>query len=145
MKAAIYVTKKPNEGLQQQVEQAYALVDERGWEMARMVHQDELAEESKLESFYQAVQAGEFQVLAVPARDVFSDKVIEALKHFGVELEIYTPRDPAEIERERLAKEAHAKKEAQLKERKQAQLEAMAAEPWKAKLMDAFLKKGGGA
>ena len=140
MKAAIYVTKKPTEGLQQQVEQAYALVDERGWEMARMVHQDELAEESKLESFYQAVQAGEFQVLAVPARDVFSDKVIEALKHFGVTLEVY---DKAQLEREAKAKEAMTRKEAEAAERKKAQLEAMASEPWKAKLMDAFLKKGG--
>ena len=139
MKAAIYVTKKANDGLQEQVGQAYALVDQRGWEMARMVHQDDLADDAKLESFYQAVQAGEFQILAVPARDVFSDKVIEALKHFGVELEVY---DKAQLEREAKAKEAASKKEAQVKERKQAQLEAMASEPWKAKLMEAFLKKG---
>jgi hypothetical protein len=139
MKAAIYVTKKANDGLQEQVGQAYALVDQRGWEMTRMVHQDELADDAKLESFYQAVQAGEFQMLAVPSTDVFSDKVIEALKHFGVDLEVY---DPAVRERERQAKEAVAKKEAQVQERKQAKLEAMASEPWKAKLMEAFLKKG---
>ena len=138
MKAAIYVTKKATEGLQDQVGQAYALVDQRGWEMVRMVHQDELADDAKLESFYQAVQSGEFQMLAVPSTDVFSDKVIEALKHFGVELEVY---DPAVRERAQQAKEAHAKKEAQQEERKQAKLEAMASEPWKAKLMEAFLKK----
>ena len=70
MKAAIYVTKKATEGLQDQVGQAYALIDQRGWEMVRMVHQDELADDAKLESFYQAVQAGEFQMLAVPSTDV---------------------------------------------------------------------------
>jgi hypothetical protein len=140
MKAAIYVTKKPTEGLQEQVEQAYALVDERSWEMARMVHQDELADNDKLESFYQAVQAGEFQVLAVPTTDVFSDKVIEALKHFGVELEVY---DPEVRDREVKAKEAVAKREAEQAGRKQAKLEQAAAnEPWKAKLLEAFLKKG---
>jgi glutamine synthetase len=139
MKAAIYVTKKPTEGLKDQMEQAYALADTRGWEVTRMEHQDELANESKLESFYQAVQAGEFQVLAVPSMDVFSERVIEALKHFGVELEVY---DPAVAERQRQAEAAVAAKEAKQKERKQAQLESMANEPWKAKLMDAFLKKG---
>lgn len=140
MKAAIYVTKKPEEGLKDQFEQAYALVDEHQWEVARMVHQDDMADDAKLESFYQAVQAGEFEILAVPAKDVFSDKVIEALKHFGVTLEVY---DKEQLEREAKAREAGQKKEAQVAERKQAQLEAMASEPWKAKLMDAFLKKGG--
>lgn len=143
MKAAIYVSKKPNDGLKEQMDQAFALIEANGWEMVRLVHQDDLSNDSNLESFFQAIQAGEFQVLMVPSADVFSERVVEALKHYHVTLEVYTPRDPALVERERQAKEAHLKREAQAKERKQAALEKMAGEPWKAKLMEAFLKDQG--
>ena len=144
MKAAIYVTQKPQDGLQTQVEQAFALIDARQWEMARMIHQDELADEGKLNEFLQAVKGGEFQALALPSLDVFPVPVLDALGELGVELAVY---DPAVVERARRAEEVLARQEARGKpgkpgrEAKKPNFEAMANEPWKAKLLDAFLKK----
>jgi len=146
MKAAIYVNRKPQDGLQEQVEQAFALIDERGWEMARMVHQDELADESKLNGFLLAVKGGEFQALGLPSLDVFPLQVLDALTALGVELAVY---DPAAVARAKEANEVlerqqsrKAAKQAQHAEQnKPVDYEAMATEPWKAALLNAFLKK----
>lgn len=142
MKAAIYVTKKQNEGLQDQVGQAFALVDQRGWEMARMVHQDDMTDEGKLGEFMQAVKGGEFQAIAVPSLDVFPVPVQDALAGLGVELAVY---DPDAVERARKANEVLARQkprgEAAQAPKKPADLEKLANEPWKEKLLNAFLKK----
>jgi hypothetical protein len=141
MKAAIYVTKKPQDGLQAQVEQAFAVIDKRGWEMTRMIHQDELSEEHKLDAFMLAVKGGEFTGLALPSLDVFPVPVLDALSALGVELEVY---DPEAVERGRKANEALAKQQERGKAAKAAKtpnFEAMATEPWKVALLNKFLKK----
>lgn len=140
MKAAIYVTKKPQDGLQDQMGQAFALIDTRGWEMVRMIHQDELADEAKLDGFLQAVKSGEFKALAVPSLDVFPVPVLDALAALGVDLVVY---DPEAAERARKANEVLARQEARNKPKqpKPVDYEALATEPWKAKLLNAFLKK----
>lgn len=143
MKAAIYITKKPQDGMQTQVEQAFALVDANGWEMARMIHQDELADENKLDEFLQAVRGGEFQAMALPSLDVFPVPVLDALGELGVKLEVY---DPEVIARSKKANEVLARQESRGKgaakpAAKAPNYEAMANEPWKAALLNAFLKK----
>lgn len=144
MKAAIYVNKKPQDGLQTQVEQGFALIDARKWEMARMIHQDELADEGKLNEFLQAVKGGEFKALAVPSLDVFPVPVLDALAELGLELAVY---DPEVVERARKAEEVLARQEARGKGPKGAKpvkpvdYERLATEPWKAKLLEAFIKK----
>lgn len=138
MKAAIYVTKKPQDGLQTQMEQAFALIDSRGWEMVRLIHQDELTDENKLDAFLQGVKGGEFKALAVPSLDVFPLQVLDALAELGVQLEVY---DPEAVERSRKANEALARQSVKGKQAKQPNYEAMANEPWKAALLNAFIKK----
>ena len=140
MKAAIYVTKKPQDGLQDQVGQAFALVDQRGWEMARMVHQDEFADEGKLDEFLLAVKGGEFQV---PSLDVFPLPVQDALAALGVELAVY---DPEAVERARKGNEVLARQKprgeaAKAGEARKPDFEKLANEPWKEKLLNAFIKK----
>lgn len=141
MKAAIYVNRKPADGLQNQVEQGFALIDQRKWEMARLVHQDELADEAKLGEFLQACKGGEFAALALPSLDVFPVPVLDALTAMGIELAVY---DPEAVERGRKANEVLAKQEARKgpKQPKPVDYEALATEPWKAKLLEAFIKKG---
>jgi hypothetical protein len=141
MKAAIYVTRKPQDGLQDQVEQAFKLIDARKWEMARMIHQDELADEKKLGEFMDAVKGGEFKAIAVPSLDVFPLPVLDALGGLGVQLEVY---DPAAVERARQANEVLAKQESRKggKQAPKVNYEKLAEnEPWKAALLNAFLKK----
>lgn len=143
MKAAIYVTRKPQDGMQTQVEQAFALVDANGWEMSRMIHQDELADEGKLDEFLLAVRGGEFTAMALPSLDVFPVPVLDALTELGVKLEVY---DPEVVERNRKANEVLARQESrgkkgEAKPTRPPNYEAMANEPWKAALLNAFLKK----
>lgn len=141
MKAAIYINKKPQDGMQTQVEQGFALLDSHKWEMARLIHQDELADEGKLDNFLQAVKGGEFTKLAVPSLDVFPVPVLDALAQLGVELAVY---DPEVIERSRKANEVLARQESRKGGKPAAKApnyEAMANEPWKAALLNAFLKK----
>lgn len=146
MKAAIYVTKKQNDGLQDQVGQAFALIDERGWEMARMIHQDDMVDEGKLDEFLLAVKGGEFQAIAVPSLDVFPVPVQDALAALGVELAVY---DPEAVERARKGNEVLARQKprgeagqpGQGREGKKPDFEKLANEPWKEKLLNAFIKK----
>ena len=146
MKAAIYITKKQNEGLQDQVGQAFALIDQKGWEMAQMVHQDDLADEVKFGEFLAAVKGGEFQAIAVPSLDVFPVQVQDAFAGLGVELAVY---DPDAVERARKGNEVLARqkprgeaaKPGEPKEAKPVNFEKLANEPWKEKLLNAFLKK----
>ncbi len=143
MKAAIYITKKQQDGLQDQVAQAFALIDQRGWEMARMIHQDDMVDEGKLDEFLLAVKGGEFQAIAVPSLDVFPVPVQDALTAIGVELAVY---DPEAVERARKANEVLARQKprgesAQQREAKKPDFEKLANEPWKEKLLNAFLKK----
>jgi hypothetical protein len=146
VKAAIYVNKKPTDGLQEQVGHAYALIDQKGWEMSRMIHQDELADENKLDQFLQAVKSGDFQALALPSLDVFPIQVLDALTGFGVELAVY---DPAAVERAKHGNEV-LERQAARKGEKAARAQAASAppdyeklanEPWKAALLSAFIKK----
>lgn len=149
MKAAIYATKKVTDGLQDQMALAFALVDERGWEMTRLVHQDEMLDEAKLKEFLAAVEVGEFGAIALPSLDVFPFQVQDALTALGIELAVY---DPAAVERSRVANEVLDRQQKQKAERAgaaAAQIEAnkpnyeklAEADPWKAALMNAFMKK----
>lgn len=146
MKAAIYVNKKPTDGLQDQVGHAFALIDQKGWEMARMIHQDELADENKLDQFMLAVQSGEFQALALPSLDVFPLQVLDALTALGVELAIY---DPEAVERAKVGNEVLERQIARKGEKaaraeaaaKPPDYEKLANEPWKEALLNAFIKK----
>ncbi|MDB5099026.1 MAG: hypothetical protein JWM80_3447 [Cyanobacteria bacterium RYN_339] len=123
------------------MEQAFKLIDARKWEMTRLIHQDELADEHKLGAFLDAVKSGEFKGLAVPSLDVFPMPVLDALAELGVELGVY---DPAAVERARVANEVLAKQESRkgAKQPPKVNYEKLAEnEPWKAALLNAFLKK----